>query len=230
MVRNTKFWYINTNKLFAGLSREDKEELLAKLKEISIKRREFAYLAGERADKVYLLKEGRIKVGRLSEEGRELTIDILGPGDIFGELTLAGEDVREASAVALEDSYICAIDRADFEDYMSKRPYLSLAITKMLGRRLRKMENRLEHMIFQDVRSRLLSTLKELAREYAVPIEGGTKITVNLTHQELANLIGATRETVTLELNNLRRNGYIRIDGRELILVSKGISKKSLHL
>lgn len=193
-------------------------ELLAKLKEINIKKKEFVYAAGDRADTLYILKEGRIKITHLSQEGRELTLDILEPGDIFGELTLAGESERETTAAAMEDSFICAIQRKDFEDFIGKMPHLSLTITRWMGWRLRRIENRLENIIFLDVRARLLSILKDLAQKYGVSVEGGKKITIQLSHHEIANLIGATRETVTLELNSLKRTGDILMDGRYIIV------------
>lgn len=217
-MNKTKLWYISASKLFSGLSSQDRERFATLLTEIKVKKKDPVYHTGDRAETLYILKEGRIKLTRLSEEGKELTLDILEPGDIFGELTLAGEHERETNAVALEDSLLCTINRKDFEDLLSKIPYLSLAITKWIGLRLRKIENRLEDMIFQDVRSRLISTLMELARQYGVPVQKGRKITIRLSHQEIANLIGATRETVTLELNNLKKNGDILVEGRDIIL------------
>ncbi|MEE9591061.1 MAG: Crp/Fnr family transcriptional regulator [Thermodesulfobacteriota bacterium] len=222
-MNKTKPWYISTNKIFSSLKEEDKTELLSKLKEMSIKKKAFVYTTGDRADTLYILKEGRIKITHLAEDGRELTIEILEPGDIFGELSLAGEEERETNAEALEDSFICAVKRRDFEEFISKRPQLSLTITKWMGGRLRRIENRFENMIFQDVRTRLISILMDLAQKYGIPVKGGRKITIRLSHQEIANLIGATRETVTLELNNMKRSGDIMMDGKSFIIPSKNI-------
>ena len=223
-MNKTKFWYISTNKIFSGLAEKDRMKLLAKLKEINIKKKEFVYAAGDRADTLYILKEGRIKITHLSQDGRELTLDILEPGDIFGELTLAGEIERETTAVAMEDSFICAIRRKDFEDFIGTLPHLSLTIIRWMGWRLRRIENRLENIIFLDVRARLLSILKDLAQKYGVSVEGGKKITIQLSHHEIANLIGATRETVTLELNSLKKKGHILMDGRYIIVPPQNIS------
>ncbi len=220
----TRFWYINTNKIFSELTEEEKKEIHDKLKEINIKKKETVYTAGDKADTLYILKEGRIKITHLSQDGRELTLDILEPDDIFGELTLAGEIERETTAVAMEDSFICAIRRKDFEDFVGKMPYLSLTITRWMGWRLRRIENRLENIIFLDVRTRLLSILQDLAQKYGVSVKGGKKITIQLSHHEIANLIGATRETVTLELNSLKKKGDILMDGRYIIVPSQNIS------
>ncbi|MBE9505013.1 MAG: Crp/Fnr family transcriptional regulator [Proteobacteria bacterium] len=217
----TKFWYLSTNRLFHDLPEKDKMEIMPMLKETRIGKKEFVFSAGDKAETIYILKEGRIKISRFSEEGRELTIDMLDPGDFFGELVLAGEEERETCAEALEDSYICAISRKNFEDFVSKRPALSFKITKWIGGRLKRIENRFESMIFQDVHSRVMATLQDLGMKYGVPVQDGILITVKLSHQEIANLIGAARETVTLELNSLKDSGEILMEGRKFILPSK---------
>jgi len=220
----TKLWYINANKIFSGLPEKDQAEIASKLTEISVRKKGLIYSAGDTAGTVYILKEGRIRIIRYSEDGRELTVDILEPGDIFGELTMAGEEERETDAVAMEDSFICAIKRKDFEDFISKMPNLSLSITKWMGLRLRKIETRFNDIIFQDVRTRLITIFKDLSEKYGVPASNGRKIAIHLSHKEIASLIGATRETVTLELNNLKRSGEILIDGKYIILPPKHLS------
>ncbi|HKZ46717.1 MAG TPA: Crp/Fnr family transcriptional regulator, partial [Thermodesulfobacteriota bacterium] len=127
-------------------------------------------------------------------------------------------------AVAMEDSFICAMKRKDFEDFISKMPNLSLTITKWMGLRLRSIENRFKDMIFQNVRSRLMNIFKDLAQRNGVPVNNGRKIAIKLTHKDIASLIGATRETATLELNNLKRSGDILMDGKYFILPSKHLS------
>jgi CRP-like cAMP-binding protein len=218
MLHRDKFWYISTNKLFSGLNEKDKGEMLSHLKEAVVKKGSFVYSAGDRAETMYILKEGSIKISRFSEDGKELTLDMLKPGDIFGELVLAGEEERETIAQAQEDSFICTIKRTDFENLIGKNPSLSLTITKLMGLRLRRIENRLEEMIFKDVRMRILSTLNQMAGKYGLPVPEGIEIAVKLSHQDIANLIGSTRETVTLELNNLKRAGQVLIKKRSIII------------
>jgi CRP/FNR family cyclic AMP-dependent transcriptional regulator len=184
----------------------------------NIKKKALVYSEGDNADKLYILKEGRIKISRLAEDGKELTMDIIEPGDIFGELTLAGETERETNASALEDSFICTVARDDFEKFLKMRPALTFTITKWIGVRLRKIENRFENLIFQDVRARIHSLLQDLAEKYGKDVPAGRKITIKLSHQELANLIGATRETVTFELNKMKKLGDLIVDGKEFIL------------
>jgi len=221
-MKKSTLWYISTNNLFADLPEQEMNEIVAMMTPRTIKKKGFAYSAGDRADTLYILKEGRIKITHLAEDGRELTIDIIEAGDIFGELTLAGEEERRTSAEALEDSFVCVITRKNFEDFIGTKPRLSLAITKWMGWRLRRIENRFENLIFKDVRARLTALLQDLAQKYGEEVEGGRKIAIRLSHQELANLIGATRETVTLELNNMKRRGKIVLEGRSFVLPPSG--------
>ncbi|MBI5344819.1 MAG: Crp/Fnr family transcriptional regulator [Deltaproteobacteria bacterium] len=223
-MNKTRLWYINTNKIFSGLSEKDKGEIASRLTERHVKKRGLVYNPGDKAETVYILKEGRIRITRFSEDGRELTIDILEPGDLFGELTAAGGEERETDAIAMEDSFICAIKRRDFEDFIGKMPDLSLTITKWIGLRLRRVESRFMDMLFQDVRTRLITIFRDLAQKYGVPVDGGRKIELRLSHKEIASLIGATRETVSLELNNLKRSGDILSDGKYFILPSKHLA------
>ncbi|OGP17054.1 MAG: hypothetical protein A2V21_311125 [Deltaproteobacteria bacterium GWC2_55_46] len=219
-----KLWYINTNKIFSGLSEKEKGEIASKITELNVKKRGVVYSSGDRAETVYILKEGRIKVTRFSEEGRELTVDILEPGDVLGELSLAGERERETDAVAMEDSFLCVVKRKDFEDFIGKMPGLSFTITKWIGLRLRRIENRFENMLFKDVRTRLLAVFMDLAQKHGVSADNGIKIAIRLSHKDIAGLVGATRETVTLELNNLKRNGDIMMDGKYFVLASRHLS------
>lgn len=223
-MHKTKLWYISANKIFSGLSERDKGEIASRLTERHVKKRGLVYNPGDKAETVYILKEGRIRITQFSEDGKELTVDILEPGDIFGELTVAGEEMRETRAEAMEDSYICAIKRKDFEDFISKMPDLSITIIKWIGLRLRRIECRFKDMIFQDVRTRLITIFRDLAQKYGVPVANGRKIAIPLSHKSIASLIGASRETVTLELNNLKRSGDILMDGKYFILPSKHLS------
>ncbi|VAV84498.1 Transcriptional regulator, Crp/Fnr family [hydrothermal vent metagenome] len=218
----TKLWYISTNNIFSNLPKEDIEQMATMMTPRNIKKKGLVYSEGDVADQLYILKEGRIKISRLGADGKELTMDIIEPGDIFGELTLAGETQRETNAQALEDSFICTISRKNFEAFLGMRPDLSLTITKWIGLRLRKVESRLENLIFQDVHTRLYTLLETLAEKYGKDIPTGRKIAIKLSHQELANLIGATRETVTFELNKMKKRGIIKVEGREFILPSDG--------
>lgn len=196
-------------------------DLSSMLRVTNVKKGSMVYGIGEKAETIYLLKEGSIKVSRLSEDGKELTMDILKPGDIFGEMALSEEGKREDIAEAVEDSYICDVKKNDFEDLISKNPVFSFTLVKLMGLRIRKIESRFEDIIFKDVRTRIASILRDVAGKYGTPIQNGKAIEVKLSHQDIANLVGATRETVTLELNNLKKEGFISETKRKSIIIPR---------
>ncbi len=220
-MHKSKLWYISTNSLFMALPDYEQKALASVMQTDKVKKKSRVFTMGDKSDKIYVLKEGSMKLTRLSSDGRELTVDLLEPGDIFGELSIAGEEQRETCAEALEDSLICATGREEFENFICKNPAFSLAITKLIGFRLRRVETRLENLIFHDVYTRLLILFKDLAEKYGEHCAQGSIIKIKLTHQEIANLIGSSRETVTLEVNNLKKNGLICMEGRNYILPDK---------
>ncbi|MCF7803446.1 MAG: Crp/Fnr family transcriptional regulator [Candidatus Marinimicrobia bacterium] len=214
-----KMWYLKQIDIFQDL----KEPQLQKVEKFAIhkflKKKELVYLPGDRSDKVYLLKEGRVKVSRLSEDGKEMTMVILEPGEIFGESALYSDSkTRSTMAEALDDALVCTVYRRDFEDMLKNQPELSLKLTKEIGKRRREIESRLEDMVFRSVPGRLAHLLLNLAEKYGVEKPEGLLLDVPLTHLEIANLIGSTRETTTTELNNLKREGLIAVKKRDIYL------------
>lgn len=214
-----KMWYLKQIDIFEDL----KEPQLEKVDNIAIhkflKKKELIYLPGDRSDKVYLLKEGRVKVSRLSEDGKEMTMVILEPGEIFGESALYSDDeTRSTMAEALDDALVCTVYRRDFEEMLKNQPELSLKLTKEVGKRRREIESRLEDMVFRSVPARLAHLLLNLADKYGKEKKEGILLDIPLTHMEIANLIGSTRETTTTELNNFKREGLITVKTRDIYL------------
>jgi len=214
-----KMWYLKQIDIFQDLD----EPQLQKVDNIAIhkflKKKELVYLPGDRSDKVYLLKEGRVKVSRLSEDGKEMTMVILEPGEIFGESALySNDETRSTMAEALDDALVCTVYRRDFEDMLKSQPELSLKLTKEIGKRRREIESRLEDMVFRSVPARLAHLLLNLAKKYGKEKKDGILIDIPLTHMEIANLIGSTRETTTTELNNFKRDGLITVKTRDIYL------------
>ncbi len=217
-----KIWYLKQINIFKQLA----ENKLAEVDRIAIhkymKKKELIYLPGDRSDKVYLLKKGRVKVSRLSEDGREMTMIILEPGEFFGESALyTDRSTRSTMAEALDDAIICTIYRREFEQLLKEQPDLALRVTKAIGRRRKEIESRLEDMVFRSVPGRLAHLLLKLADQYGKEKDDGLLLDVDLTHLEIANLIGSTRETTTTQLNNLKRNGLIDIQKRNIYVKDK---------
>jgi CRP-like cAMP-binding protein len=174
---------------------------------------------------VYLLKRGRVKIANTAPSGKEVTFDILEPGEVFGELDVLEDAPRSTSAEALDDALICVIPRRDFDQYLAMHPTVMFKLTKLIGLRLKKIQSRVEDLVFRDVPARLAHLLSELSKTEGVTDKQGMRLKVKLTHQEMANLIGCSRETVSTTMGQFRDDGLIQMDGRTITIVNeKGLS------
>lgn len=221
-----KLWYLKHIRLFSGLSQAELQEMDRITRMQEVKKRQPIYLPGDPSNTVYLLKKGRVKISSTAPSGKEVTFDILEAGEIFGELEMLQDSPRETQAEALDDALICAIRREDFDRYMREHKDLNAKLTKLIGLRLRKIQSRVEDLVFRDVPARLAHLLLELKKTDGVPEGTGTRLRVKLTHQEIANLIGCSRETVSATLGQFRERHLIRMDGRSItILDSYGLHR-----
>ena len=192
-------------------------------------KKDLIYLPGDVSDQVYLLKEGRVKISKLSEDGREITLVILEPGEIFGESALINDkETRSTVAEALENAYLCVISRKDFEEFINDKPELALSVTKLIGFRRRQIENMLEDLVFRGVHERLAILLLRLAERHGKEVDGKNLIDISLTHYDYANLIGSTRETTTACLNDFKREGLIEFQKRKVVIINeKGLRNRA---
>lgn len=167
---------------------------------------------------LYLVKSGSVRLYKLSDGGKELTLDVLGMGHLFGEVGSFTTGATDLFAETLEDSVICTIDRAQLEQLMSRWPKLALKFIEMVAIRLKEVEEMLEHIAYGSVRKRILYLLHKLSRKFGVAVPEGEglrgepgwiQLKVKLTHQELASMMGSIRETVTDLLNELSGEGIV---------------------
>jgi CRP/FNR family transcriptional regulator, cyclic AMP receptor protein len=215
----SKLWYLQNIDLFKEMT-EDEMAMLDRITSMSsARKKEPIYLPGDPSRQVYLLKSGRIKISRITEEGKEITLALLKPGEIFGELEVLDDTPRDTLAEALDDAELCVIQRKDFLSMLESKPDLSIRLTKLIGFRLRNIESRIEELVFRDVPARLAHLLMQMAKEFGKQEDGGIRIGAGLTHQELANLIGSTRETVSATLGDFKRQGLLQLDGHSMIIV-----------
>ena len=226
---NSKIWYLQRINLFKEIPADDMEELARVTRMELAKKKETIFLPGESSRQVYLLKTGRVKISRISEDGRELTLALLEPGEIFGELDILEGSVRDTIAEAMEDSQLCVIQKEQFLSMIRKRPELSFRLTKLIGLRLRRIESRVEDLVFRDVPSRLAHLLIQLSEEYGNPTQDGILLSIKITHQEMANLIGSIRETVSATLGEFKKEGLITSEGRKIIILRPELLKKQVR-
>ncbi len=214
----TKLWYFENFNFLKSLSKSEKMDLsnCSVMKEAT--KNQVIYLPHDISSRIYFLKEGKVKVASYSEDGREMIHAILGAGEIFGELALAGEESREQYAKATEDVVYCQISVPEFEEFLKRNPSLNLEVTKLIGFRLKRISSRLERMWFKSAPDRVRYLLKELADDHGKKIGDEIEVKLNLTHQELASLAATTRQTVTTTLNDLEKKGVIIYDRRRILV------------
>ena len=221
-----KLWFLKHIRLFDGISPSEMQEMEKITRMEEVKKRQPLYLPGDPSSNVYLLKKGRVKIANTAPNGKEVTFDILEPGEVFGELDVLEDAPRSTSAETLDDAVICVIPRKDFDQYLAMHPTVMFKLTKLIGLRLKKIQSRVEDLVFRDVPARLAHLLVELSKTEGVAEKQGIRLKVKLTHQEMANLIGCSRETVSATLGQFRDEGLLQLDGRTLtILDLKGLSR-----
>ncbi len=179
---------------------------------------EYIYLPDEHADRVYFISEGRVKIGNYGESGKEITKTILGPGELFGELSLIGEEKRRDFAQAMEDTQVCVMTVDEMKGMMREHSPLSLFMMKIMGSRILEMEQRLESLVFKDSRTRIIEFLKNLANKKGQRVGYEMLVRKFMTHQEIANLTATSRQTVTTVLNELRAKNLLTFNRRRLLI------------
>ena len=214
-------WYLKKVPLLADLVTEALTRLAEKVEMKEIRRRQVLYLPGDPGAAVYFVNGGRVKVSKVTRDGKELTLAYRAPGDIFGETCLIDGGPREEMAEAMENALVTEIKRGEFERLLQSHAMLGYRLSKILAARRREIENKIENLVFKDVNSKLAELLMRLANEYGVDDSRGTLVALKITHQEMANLIGSTRETVSLTLSQFKRKGLIQTEGRKVILADR---------
>ncbi|HUE15711.1 MAG TPA: Crp/Fnr family transcriptional regulator [Planctomycetaceae bacterium] len=220
-----KFWYLKNCSLFECLSDEHVRRLETRAKARTFKRGALVYIPSDQGDCVLLLIAGRVKIFHNTHDGKQAVLAIIDPGELFGELAIATleEGQREEYAETMEASTIVLIPADDIRRLAAEQPSLSVGITKLMGLSRRRVERRLKSLLFRSNRERLVHLLFDLAEKYGrYTKEGGISLGIHLSHQELASIIGSTRETVTLVLGDLQAEGAISINRRDLVLCQVG--------
>lgn len=210
MPQQSKFWYLKHFNIFEGMDEATMERISQMSSLTTVKSHQPIYFPDEPAKTIFFLKEGHVKISRLTADGKEVILDVIGPGEIFGEISFSREEESAGElAQALDDVIICTMKKSDFEHLLTMHPELNLQITKRIGLRLKKFEERVTDMVFKDVRQRIAAFLVRYAEEFGRIKSGIVTITMHLSHQEIALLVGAARQTVTTTLNEFRSEGLI---------------------
>lgn len=218
MAEQSSLWFlenVNLFNVFCPKKSGDSEAYAPK----SYKKGEFIYFPNEASDTIYFIHQGKVKIGSYSPEGKEILKAVLTPGELFGEMALMGEEKRNDFAQAIEnDTQLCPMSLKEMESILLDNKELNLKITKIIGLRLRKVERRLESLVFKDARTRIVDFIREMGEERGKKVGFETLIKNPLTHQDMANLTGTSRQTVTTVLNELKEKNIINFDRRRILV------------
>jgi CRP/FNR family transcriptional regulator, cyclic AMP receptor protein len=207
--------------LFQGVAPEAAEALASALTYGDFSRGEHVFQEGEQGDTLFIVLSGKIKIGRRAADGRENMLSVMGPSDMFGELSLFDPGPRTATAVVLTDARLASLAHTQLRPWIKDRPEIAEQLLRVLARRLRRTNDALADLIFTDVPGRVAKALLELAQRFGTPEGDGVRVHHDLTQEELAQLVGASRETVNKALADFASRGWMRVDSRAVTLLDR---------
>lgn len=208
---------LSESDLFRGVPADELHVIAGKLPMATCRRGQLIYAPGETGEALFVLKAGHVRLYRLTPDGRKLVLATAGPGTVFGEMAAIGQSMHDSYAEALEDCVLCIMSSVDFEAMVLEHPAVGLQVIRLLSRRLLEAEQRLEQFAFAPLSSRLASTLLRLA-------EGN--VVRGYSHQELAEMLATSRETVTRALLELKAAGVVEIGRRSIELLDRGVLER----
>ncbi|ADG86936.1 transcriptional regulator [Thermobispora bispora] len=207
--------------LFSALDPESAAALRASITEIELSKGQTVFSEGEEGDRLYVVLEGKIKLARTSSDGRENLLSVLGPGEMFGELSLFDPRPRTASAIALTHVRLAGLGHDDLRPWLTGRPEVAVHLLRALAQRLRRTNDVIADLVFSDVPGRVAKQLLDLADRFGTKTEDGVRVHHDLTQEELAQLVGASRETVNKALADFAQRGWLRIEAKAVVILDR---------
>lgn len=209
------------------LSREEIKELSYRIPDTRVKRGQVLYTPMERREALFMLKKGRVRIYRVSPNGREFTVTVVGAGMVFGEMSLTAQRLENAYAEAMEPSVICVMKRQDLERLVMEKPQVGLKVMSVLSERLSRVEDRMEDIALKEVPARLAGFILQLIEGEGVVTREGYKIPTPYTHRQLATVIGSKRETVTKAFTLLQQAGAVELKRRRIHVRNIDVLKRA---
>jgi CRP/FNR family cyclic AMP-dependent transcriptional regulator len=205
--------------LFSSLDDEAADSLRASMSETRIGRGDVLFHEGDSGDRLYVVTDGKIKLGRTSADGRENLLAILGPGQMFGELSLFDPGPRSATATAVTPCTLLSLGHDELLRWLEDQPSVARGMLNQLAARLRKTSDVVADLVFSDVPGRVAKALLDLSRRFGRTADDGIHVHHDLTQEELAQLVGASRETVNKALADFAMRGWLRLEPRSVVLI-----------
>lgn len=214
-----KIGYLKTIDIFQDLSQREMQEMDRSITMSTCRAGKVFYQPEDSSPALFILKKGRVQFYRISSEGKKLIVSTIGPGTIFGEMAIVGQGLQNTFAEALDDCLLCVMSKYDVERLILDKPQVGLRFMQVLSNRLTDSESRLEELAFKTITGRLAALLLRLSDATGGVIKG-------YTHQDLADMVGTYRETITQTLNEFKSNGIIGIGRKRIdVLDSQALQK-----
>jgi CRP/FNR family transcriptional regulator len=207
--------------LFAALEEDAAAALDSAMSSRAVVRGHVVFREGDPGDRLFVVVRGKVKISRASSDGRENLLAVLGPGEMFGELSLFDPGPRTATATAITDSTLASLDHDDLRPVLFERPGVAVHLLRALAQRLRRTNEAMADLVFSDVPGRVAKALLDLSDKFGEDESDGVRVQHDLTQEELAQFVGASRETVNKALSEFANRGWLRIEGRSVVLLSK---------
>ena len=205
--------------LFTGLEDEAASALASTMGTIRLNKGEVLFHEGDTGDRLYVVVSGKVKLGRSGSAGRENLLAVLGPGQMFGELSLFDPGPRSTTATAVTSCEIRTLEHDVLMGWLAGRPEVAQGLLAQLAGRLRRANDVVSDLVFSDVPGRVAKQLLELAQRFGDPRDDGVHVHHDLTQEELAQLVGASRETVNKALADFAARGWIRLEPRSVTIL-----------
>jgi CRP/FNR family transcriptional regulator, cyclic AMP receptor protein len=204
--------------LFGGLDGPALTDLATRVVERRYRKGNVIFVQGEPGERCFVIGSGTVKISAYHPDGREAVLAVLGPGDVLGELALFEDSPRSADASALEDAMLLSLDSKSLNEAIVTHPPIAIALLNVLGTRLRQTNEAFQDIAFFDVPGRVARRLADLADAHGVDVGEGTLIDISLSQESLAQMVGATRESVNKALAQLKRRGLVARNGRRYVV------------
>ncbi len=215
-MQELKLTYLSKIDIFKDLTESELAEMDRQLTMSSSPPGKMFYMPEDSGEVLFLLKKGRVQLYRISPNGKKLVVATLGPGALFGEMSLVGQGMHNTFAESVDECLLCVMSRADVERLMREKPMVAFRFVEALGDRLARLESRLEDIAFKSIPARLASLLLRLAGE-----QGDGMHIDGYTHQDLGEMLGTYRETITQTLNEFKGDGYVNISRKHIEILDR---------
>jgi CRP/FNR family transcriptional regulator len=207
--------------LFEGLDEDGARALRSRMSDVKLERGERLFAEGDDGDRLYVVLEGKLKLTKAAPDGRENLLSVIGPGEMFGELSLFDPRPRTSSASAVTEARLAALAHDKLLVWLADRPEVALHMLRALAQRLRRANDVMADLVFTDVPGRVAKQLLDLAARFGQDQPDGLHVNHDLTQEELAQLVGASRETVNKALADFVARGWIQLSARSVVLLDQ---------